>query len=175
MLCICYFWDEFKIHATDVYHRYITSDISLACEIIDNAIDNTLRETTNKPSTTIPSCTRISHHPPSSYHNTTFVRADALKTRILALPKQSTGYVYCVAPAGNIDLMKVGHWKSTLENLERRYITYYGKDLMLHTRTVSDCRRVESDILAAFHDDRLSGELFPKSHWQPIVAYIDGA
>ncbi len=69
--------------------------------------------------------------------------------------------------------MKVGHWKSAIDKLEKRYITYYGKDLILHTRTVSDCRSVESDMLLKFHKHRLSGELFPKTQWRPIVEYID--
>lgn len=36
VLVVCYFWDDFKIHASDVYHRYVTNDISLAVEIIEN-------------------------------------------------------------------------------------------------------------------------------------------
>ena len=36
MLAVCFFWDEFKIHATDVYHRYIINDLTLAVEIVEN-------------------------------------------------------------------------------------------------------------------------------------------
>ena len=40
VLCVCYFWDDFKIHANDVYHRYITNDVTVALEVLDNAFDD---------------------------------------------------------------------------------------------------------------------------------------
>ena len=33
---MCYFWAEFQIHASDLYHRYITRDVSLAIEVAEN-------------------------------------------------------------------------------------------------------------------------------------------
>ena len=36
MLCVCYFWDDFRIHANDIYHRYITNDVNLAIEVAEN-------------------------------------------------------------------------------------------------------------------------------------------
>lgn len=156
---MCYFWDEFKIHSTDVYHRYITSDLSLACEIVLNS---------NKI-LAIKDITNVPKAPP------TYTTATRL-AKPLSLPKQSSGYVYCVAPSRpDVNIMKVGHWKSSLDKLERRYITYYGKDLILHTRFVPDCRQLEYDTLSHFHDNRLSGELFPKTCWAPIVEHISQA
>lgn len=39
MLVVCHFWDDFKIHAADVYRRYVTDDVSLAVEIVENNTD----------------------------------------------------------------------------------------------------------------------------------------
>ena len=36
VLIVCYFWTEFQVHAADLYHRYITRDISLAIEVGEN-------------------------------------------------------------------------------------------------------------------------------------------
>lgn len=39
VLVVCYFWSDFKVHATDVYHRYVTSDVTLAVEIVENGAE----------------------------------------------------------------------------------------------------------------------------------------
>jgi len=39
VLVVCHFWDDFKIHAADVYRRYVTDDVSLAVEIVENNTD----------------------------------------------------------------------------------------------------------------------------------------
>ena len=91
------------------------------------------------------------------------------------LPKQSRGYVYCVRPGRNIDIMKIGHWKSNLHFLEKRYKTYYGKDLSIHAKMVRNCRETEKEILDTFKENKLSGELFPRRCWGDIVKFIDNA
>ena len=42
VLIICYFWPEFQIHAADIYHRYITRDVSLVVEVGENVGATTL-------------------------------------------------------------------------------------------------------------------------------------
>lgn len=89
------------------------------------------------------------------------------------LPKQASGYVYCVAGEG-VNIMKVGHWKSALVHLEKRYKTYYGENLKLHARTVGDCRLSEKRILDEFKENSFGRELFHIGQWASIVKYIDG-
>lgn len=42
VLIVCYFWTEFQVHAADLYHRYITRDVSLAIEVGENVGATTL-------------------------------------------------------------------------------------------------------------------------------------
>lgn len=99
-------------------------------------------------------------------------RPDVFK-KFCTLPKQASGYVYCVAGEG-VNIMKVGHWKSSLIHLEKRYKTYYGENLKLHARTVQDCRLSETCLLSHFKENSFSRELFPINQWAYIVEYIDG-
>lgn len=39
VLAVCHFWPEFQIHASDIYYRYITNDITLAVEIVENSAE----------------------------------------------------------------------------------------------------------------------------------------
>lgn len=69
--------------------------------------------------------------------------------------------------------MKVGHWKADLKSLQKRYITYYGKDLVLHARKVPDCREVEKRIIYTFKENKISGELLLGSCWKDVIEFID--
>lgn len=154
VLIVCYFWTEFQIHATDTYYRYITRDVALAIEVMENCDvrpfsthnDENIRPTGKRP-----------------YEDT----EPPLQRK---LPKQASGYVYCVT-SEFVNHVKVGYWKADINNLYRRYNTYYHNPIFT-TNKVEDCRSAEAVILSHFQAHILSGELVEKPQWESIIKFI---
>lgn len=71
-----------------------------------------------------------------------------------------------------MDFVKVGYWKSGVDQLTKRYKTYY-PDPTITTKEVIDCRASERLILNHFHEYIISGELIEKSQWANIIAFIE--
>ncbi len=86
--------------------------------------------------------------------------------------KPAQGYLYCLSGDG-MNIMKIGHWRGTINSLEARYQTYYGKSLRIHTRQMLDCRSAEQKALLHFGKSTFGGEIYPISQWIEVIQFID--
>ena len=84
----------------------------------------------------------------------------------------SLGYVYIIK-SDNINMLKIGFWKSSLSSLKSRYITYYGKNLTLLYAKTNNAPLFESAIHSRFKKYNISNELFIKDKIDEYITYID--
>lgn len=99
---------------------------------------------------------------------------DAVQHVMNMTPSQlqsKAGLIYLVT-SPYMDIVKLGRWRGSVEDLHKRYKTYYGKQLELHTTCVDDCCQAEMDMLDAFVSDRASGELFNKEAMPTILRWL---
>ena len=75
------------------------------------------------------------------------------------LPKQKAHMVYAVT-SPLLRAVKIGRWTGSVDELVRRYKTYYGSELMLRKKYVVNSVEAERSLMLRFEDDRLTGE-----HW----------
>ncbi len=85
--------------------------------------------------------------------------------------KNKIGYVYIVS-SNLLDANKLGMWRSNIESLHSRYITYYGKNVHIDCFLTADARSLESKIHKHFKKYRITNELFDKLHYDKYVDFI---
>jgi hypothetical protein len=83
----------------------------------------------------------------------------------------NTGYVYIVSSA-LLQAVKIGMWRSNIESLYSRYITYYGKDVHIDYFLTSNVRELENKIHTYFNDNRITNELFDNKRYNEYIEFI---
>ena len=92
------------------------------------------------------------------------IQNDILRSKI--------GYVYCVT-SHNINIIKIGFWRSSLLSLHSRYLTYYGKKQIIHTVLTKDARTLEKLTHKFFSKNCIEGELFDPNNWSDYVLFLE--
>jgi DNA-directed RNA polymerase subunit RPC12/RpoP len=67
---------------------------------------------------------------------------------------------------------KIGFWRSSLDGLRSRYITYYGDDVRIFYRYTTHARKLESMIHTHFEHMRITREIFKKEYTKDYEQYI---
>lgn len=88
----------------------------------------------------------------------------------IIVPSNTTiyGYTYCVS-SPMINGAKIGYWNGSINSLKSRYVTYYGKNIELHTFPMRNPHKIEKKFIKKFAKYRISGELFDKKY---VFKYI---
>jgi hypothetical protein len=81
------------------------------------------------------------------------------------------GIVYCVS-SPLLEAAKIGYWTGSIPGFMSRYITPYGKNLQLFYVFSDDAKQLETKIHEKFADQRITNELFKKSHWNEYEAFL---
>ena len=70
-------------------------------------------------------------------------------------------------------MVKIGKWGADLDTLRKRYLTFYGPQLLLTTAAVDDMKTCEDTLHCVFSPFALGGELFDKKCWHAVCSVID--
>ena len=81
------------------------------------------------------------------------------------------GVIYAIT-SPYMNVIKLGRWTGSTENLRKRYRTYYGGALELHLANVEDCCTAEREMLTAFQAEKASGELFRKEALTAVLGWM---
>ncbi len=79
--------------------------------------------------------------------------------------KGPQGYVY-LATSAHLNAVKIGHWGGSVEDLRKRYATYFGSSLSLEVLHVANRKAVEKHLHNTFAEFRLENELFQKDKYE---------
>ena len=71
------------------------------------------------------------------------------------------GFIYIVS-SNLLDAVKIGMWRSNIESLYSRYITYYGKNIHINYFLTNDVKELENKIHKFFIKYKITNELFDK-------------
>ena len=82
------------------------------------------------------------------------------------------GYVYCITTYLN-NYVKIGYWKSSIDNLKARYITYYGDDIELYYVYTYNPHILEQNCHKFFKCYCISNELFKKEFLSKYIEFIN--
>ena len=82
------------------------------------------------------------------------------------------GYVYCITTYLN-NYVKIGYWKSSIDNLKARYITYYGDDIELYYVYTYNPYVLEQNCHKFFKCYCISNELFKKEFLSKYIEFIN--
>ncbi len=92
------------------------------------------------------------------------IQNDILRSKI--------GNMYCVT-SSNINVIKIGFWRSSLSSLHSRYLTYYGKKEIVHTVLTKDAHALEKLTHEFFSENCIEGELFDPNNWSDYVSFLE--
>ena len=81
------------------------------------------------------------------------------------------GFVYC-AYSKLLNGVKIGFWRSSIETLKSRYVTYYGNDVKLEYVETFKPKKLENKTHKKFKNKNISNELFDKKYLSEYVYYI---
>jgi hypothetical protein len=82
------------------------------------------------------------------------------------------GYVYCIT--SNIcDGIKIGYWKGSINNLIKRYKTYYGNNLDIFYIKTMNPREIEQECFNNFKKYKLSNELYKKKYIEKYKTFLN--
>jgi hypothetical protein len=86
--------------------------------------------------------------------------------------KSKIGYTYCIT-SRNINVVKIGFWRSSLQSLRARYTTYFGKNLIIFIVLTKDARALEKKCHEYFVDNCIEGELFEPEYWSDYISFLE--
>lgn len=81
------------------------------------------------------------------------------------------GYVYCVS-SPQLNAIKIGFWRSSIESLKRRYITSYGENIDLYTVYSNNAKKLEKVVFKYFKNNKITNELYEKKYLKKYIKYI---
>jgi len=82
------------------------------------------------------------------------------------------GYVYIIDSPLMTDTVKIGFWRSNIDSLYSRYITYYGKDIEIMYFQCDNAPLMECKVFKKFGECNVTQELFVKTHKQEYIEYL---
>ena len=85
--------------------------------------------------------------------------------------KNNIGYVYIIS-SDILNFVKIGMWRSSIEGLYSRYITYYGKNIEVDYFLTKNAFFLEKQIHKNFKEYNITNELFEKVYYNEYVNYI---
>ena len=86
--------------------------------------------------------------------------------------KSKLGYIYCIT-APTVNHVKIGIWRSSIDNLYKRYQTYYGNKLNLYYYKIYNVFENEKQCHNIFSKYLISNELFLKSKLNIYLNYLE--
>lgn len=86
--------------------------------------------------------------------------------------RKKVGYVYCVE-SSNVDVIKIGCWRGSINRLRQRYHTYYGDKINVYYFYTKDPRKLENECHKYFDEYKICYELFRKDQLQEYIKYLE--
>lgn len=86
--------------------------------------------------------------------------------------QQQQGCVYIVSTPHMRTVVKVGFWRGTVQRLRSRYVTSYGKEVVLKTFLTRAPVQVEAMFKKAFDGACVECELYDRAHVAAYEAWL---
>jgi hypothetical protein len=86
--------------------------------------------------------------------------------------KSKIGYTYCIT-SPNTNYIKIGYWRSSIDSLNQRYITYYGSNLELFYVKTFDAPELEKKCHIYFKNRHIENELYDKKYLEDYKYFLE--